>query len=131
MFGYEHPATAVLQPIEPGPTRAALNRGFHHLKKLLVATMVLFTFQAWAGVVCESLEFCRVPEGYFTPYELPGLTFQVTGPTDWVIGADVWFSSGCQGDADSSCRHSTRRLLVGRAVGESAGPSVKFSDLGS
>jgi len=76
------------------------------LKKLLAAAMGLFTFQAGAGVVCETLEFCRAPEGVVRPYEVPGLTFEVTGPTDWVIGADVWFSSGCQGEPDSTCRHS-------------------------
>jgi hypothetical protein len=68
--------------------------------------MVLFTFQASAGVVCESLEFCRAPETSIAPYEVPALTFHVDGPTNWVIGADVWFSSGCQGEPQHTCRGS-------------------------
>ena len=68
--------------------------------------MALCTSQAWAGVVCESLEFCRAPEGSVQPYEVPAITFHTTGPSDWNIGADVWFSSGCQGEPDHTCQAS-------------------------
>lgn len=68
--------------------------------------MVLFSLQASAGVVCESVEYCRAPEGAIQTYEVPAIVFHVDGPTDWVIGADVWFSSGCQGPVDHTCRGS-------------------------
>jgi len=74
------------------------------VKKLLIAAMVLCPFQVWAGSIdCESLEFCRAPEGSIQPYEVPGLGFTVTGPSAWDIGANVWFSSGCQGEVDHTC----------------------------
>ena|ERR1700687_4213852 len=89
------------------------------LNKLFAVVATLLALHAWAGsgslIDCESLDFCRAPEGSLLPYEVPALTFFTTGPTQWEIGADVWFSSGCQGEPDHMCRGSGFREIEGMA----------------
>jgi len=74
------------------------------MKKLLGVVVTLMTVPALGGdspIVCESMTPCRAPPFTIESYEVPALAFDTTDATPITMTAQVWWSTGCPGDADA------------------------------